>query len=139
MAEIMKRLQSFGEFEIILFGNKVILEDPVEDWPICDCLIAFYSSGYPLQKAEAYAALRKPFLVNELEPQYLLHDRRKVYERLDEFGVPVPNYASVNREHSYQELDYFVEQEDFVEVHGKRFWKPFVEKPIDEDFGTRVK
>ncbi|KAG0463534.1 hypothetical protein HPP92_019603 [Vanilla planifolia] len=80
MAEIMKRLQSFGEFEIILFGNKVILEDPREDWPICDCLIAFYSSGYPLQKAEAYAALRKPFLVNELEPQYLLHDRRKVYE-----------------------------------------------------------
>jgi inositol hexakisphosphate/diphosphoinositol-pentakisphosphate kinase len=22
----------------------------------------------------------RPFLVNELEPQYLLHDRRKVYE-----------------------------------------------------------
>ncbi|KAG0464972.1 hypothetical protein HPP92_019136 [Vanilla planifolia] len=81
MAEIMKRLQSFGEFEIILFGNKVILEDPVEDLPICDCLIAFYSSGYPLQKAEAYAVLWKPFLVNELEPQYLLHDRRKVYEK----------------------------------------------------------
>lgn len=47
------------------------------------------------------------------------------------FGVPVPNYALVNREYPYQELEYFVEQEDFVEVHGKRFWKPFVEKPID--------
>lgn len=47
------------------------------------------------------------------------------------FGVPIPSYALVNREYPYQELDYFVEQEDFVEVHGKRFWKPFVEKPID--------
>ncbi|XP_020573009.1 inositol hexakisphosphate and diphosphoinositol-pentakisphosphate kinase 2-like isoform X2 [Phalaenopsis equestris] len=133
MGQILERLQAFGEFEIILFGDKVILEEPVEDWPICDCLIAFYSSGYPLKKAEAYAELRKPFLVNELKPQYLLHDRRKVYERLEEFGVPVPNYALVNREFSYQELDYFFEHEDFVEVHGKRFWKPFVEKPIDGD------
>ena len=26
-----------------------------------------------------------------------------------------------------------MEQEDFVEVHGKRIWKPFVEKPVDVD------
>ncbi|RDX71986.1 Inositol hexakisphosphate and diphosphoinositol-pentakisphosphate kinase VIP1, partial [Mucuna pruriens] len=142
---------------VIHFGDKVILEEPIESWPVCDCLIAFYSSGYPLEKAEAYAALRKPFLVNELEPQYLLHDRRKVYEcaiwlyadssapdavnvdfcfnglawRLEMFGIPVPRYALVIREVPYQQLDYFVEEEDFVEVHGKRFFKPFVEKPVD--------
>ncbi|KAG1347522.1 inositol hexakisphosphate and diphosphoinositol-pentakisphosphate kinase VIP2 [Cocos nucifera] len=133
MGQILERLQAFGEFEIVHFGDQVILEDPIESWPICDCLIAFYSTGYPLKKAEAYAALRKPFLVNELESQHLLHDRRKVYERLEMFGIPVPNYALVNREYPYQELDYFVEQEDFVEVHGKRFWKPFVEKPVDGD------
>ncbi|CAL0321760.1 unnamed protein product [Lupinus luteus] len=119
--------------EVIHFGDKLILEEPVESWPICDCLIAFYSSGYPLEKAEAYAALRKPFLVNELEPQHLLHDRRQVYERLEMFGVPVPRYALVIREVPNQELDYFIEEEDFVEVHGMRFWKPFVEKPIDAD------
>ncbi|XP_027930008.1 inositol hexakisphosphate and diphosphoinositol-pentakisphosphate kinase VIP2-like isoform X3 [Vigna unguiculata] len=42
-------------------------------------------------------------------------------------------YALVNREVPYQQLDYFIEEEDFVEVHGMRFWKPFVEKPIDGD------
>lgn len=47
------------------------------------------------------------------------------------YGIPVPRYAFVNRETPYQELDYFVEEEDFVEVHGNRFWKPFVEKPVD--------
>ncbi|XP_024978102.1 inositol hexakisphosphate and diphosphoinositol-pentakisphosphate kinase VIP2-like [Cynara cardunculus var. scolymus] len=133
MGQILERLQAFGEFEIIHFGDRVILEEPVERWPICDCLIAFHSSGYPLEKAEAYAALRKPFLVNELEQQHLLHDRRKVYECLESYGIPVPRYALVNREEPYQELDYFVEEEDFVEVHGHRFWKPFVEKPIHGD------
>ncbi|XVF16572.1 hypothetical protein REPUB_Repub10bG0043400 [Reevesia pubescens] len=133
MGQILDRLKAFGEFEIIHFGDKVILEEPIESWPICDCLIAFNSSGYPLEKAEAYAALRKPFLVNDLEPQHLLHDRRKVYERLKMYGIPVPRYALVNREVPYQELDYFIEEEDYVEVHGNRFWKPFVEKPVDGD------
>ncbi|KAH9739923.1 Inositol hexakisphosphate and diphosphoinositol-pentakisphosphate kinase VIP2 [Citrus sinensis] len=133
MGQILDRLQAFGEFEVIHFGDKVILEDPIEKWPICDCLIAFYSSGYPLEKAESYATLRKPFLVNELEPQHLLHDRRKVYEQLEKYGIPVPRYALVNREVPYQELDYFFEEEDFVEVHGNRFWKPFVEKPVHGD------
>ncbi|KAK3227754.1 hypothetical protein Dsin_007616 [Dipteronia sinensis] len=133
MEQILERVEAFGEFEIIHFGDKVILEDPIESWPICDCLIAFYSNGYPLDKAEAYAALRKPFLVNELEPQHLLHDRRKVYEQLEIYGIPVPRYALVNREVPYQELEYFIEEEDFVEVHGNRFWKPFVEKPVHGD------
>ncbi|XP_006650423.1 inositol hexakisphosphate and diphosphoinositol-pentakisphosphate kinase VIP2-like isoform X1 [Oryza brachyantha] len=133
MEQILERLRAFGEFEIVIFGDKVILEDPIEIWPKCDCLIAFYSSGFPLKKAEAYACLRRPFLVNELEPQHLLHDRRKVYEHLEKYGIPVPNYALVNREYPYQELDYFIEQEDFVEVHGKRFLKPFVEKPVNGD------
>ncbi|KAF0917120.1 hypothetical protein E2562_016925 [Oryza meyeriana var. granulata] len=133
MEQILERLRAFGEFEIVIFGDKVILEDPIESWPVCDCLIAFYSSGYPLEKAEKYAALRRPFLVNELDPQYLLHDRSRVYEHLKLFGVPVPTYAVVRREYPNQELNYFVEQDDFIEIHGKRFCKPFVEKPIDGD------
>ncbi|KAK3162111.1 hypothetical protein QOZ80_1BG0085640 [Eleusine coracana subsp. coracana] len=133
MEQILERLRAFGEFEIIIFGDKVILEDPVDSWPLCDCLVAFYSAGYPLEKAEKYAALRRPFLVNELEPQYLLHDRSKVYEHLKLLGVPVPTYAVVRRDYPNQELNYFVEEDDFIEIHGKRFCKPFVEKPIHGD------
>jgi hypothetical protein len=33
-------------------------QEPVEKWPICDCLIAFHSRGFPLQKSIAYAKLR---------------------------------------------------------------------------------
>jgi inositol-hexakisphosphate/diphosphoinositol-pentakisphosphate 1-kinase len=54
-----------------------------------------------------------------------------MFKHLEKYGIPVPNYALVNREYPYQELDYFIEQEDFVEVHGKRFLKPFVEKPVN--------
>lgn len=54
-----------------------------------------------------------------------------VFKRLEMFGIHVPRYALVNREVPYQQLDDFIEEEDFVEVHGMRFWKPFVEKPID--------
>ncbi|GJN17500.1 hypothetical protein PR202_gb04573 [Eleusine coracana subsp. coracana] len=35
------------------------------------------------------------------------------------------------RDYPNQELNYFVEEDDFIEIHGKRFCKPFVEKPID--------
>ncbi|KAH9540609.1 hypothetical protein CY35_14G013900 [Sphagnum magellanicum] len=133
MTEILDRLQQFGEFEIVQFGDRVILGDPIEKWPICDCLIAFGSSGYPLAKVEAYAALRKPYLVNELKPQHILQDRRKVYALLEECEIPVPPYATVNRDFPYQDVDYLVEEEDYVQIHCTRIMKPFVEKPVDGD------
>lgn len=36
--------------QVFLFGDKCILNDPPEQWPFCDALIAFYSSGFPLDK-----------------------------------------------------------------------------------------
>lgn len=48
---------------------QLILEHPPEEWPEVDCLLSWYSDGFPLAKAQAYADLRRPFLVNDLAMQ----------------------------------------------------------------------
>ena len=74
MKSILERLQH-PNIEIIVFSESMILNDPIKDWPICDCLIAFFSVGFPLDKAVKYTKLRKPLLINDLESQYDLLDR----------------------------------------------------------------
>ena len=75
MQEILGRMSVFDCVDIFVFPDDTILNVPVEDWPICDCLISFYSKGFPLEKAIEYAKLRKPFSLNDLEMQYALMDR----------------------------------------------------------------
>jgi inositol-hexakisphosphate/diphosphoinositol-pentakisphosphate 1-kinase len=65
MMEILSRLEAFmfgdaHEFEVVFFAEEVILHKPVEEWPRCDALIAFFSTGFPLKKAQHYASLYKP-------------------------------------------------------------------------------
>ena len=98
MQEIVARLQASGEFEVKPFGDDVILNKPVEDWPRCDCLLSWHSDGFPLQKAQAYASLRRPYLINDVHMQDLLLDRRAVYSKLQASGIPVPKHIVVDRE-----------------------------------------
>ena len=162
MQSILQRLSAFNEFEIIVFPDAVILNDPIESWPIVDALISFFSRGFPLEKAHMYVKLRKPFMVNDVTRQWTLLDRRLVYQTLMENNISVPNHVFVNRNdvsklHDDEQLmeklkrdpeaisgvkyaenvtsdeDGFDEKEDYVECKGKRIYKPFVEKPVDAE------
>uniref|UniRef100_A0A8C5ID51 Inositol hexakisphosphate and diphosphoinositol-pentakisphosphate kinase n=1 Tax=Junco hyemalis TaxID=40217 RepID=A0A8C5ID51_JUNHY len=133
MTQILERLCKFEYITVVIMGEDVILNEPVENWPSCDCLISFHSKGFPLDKAVAYAKLCKPFLINDLDMQYYIQDRREVYRILQEEGIDLPRYAVLNRDPDRPEECSLVEGEDHVEVNGAVFPKPFVEKPVSAE------
>ncbi|XP_061533831.1 inositol hexakisphosphate and diphosphoinositol-pentakisphosphate kinase 1 isoform X1 [Phycodurus eques] len=130
MTHILERLCKFDYIEVVIFPEDVILEEPVDKWPLCDCLISFHSKGFPLDKAVEYAKLRNPLALNDLNMQYFIQDRREVYRILQEEGIDLPRYAVLNRDPDNPEECNLVEGEDHVEVNGEVFPKPFVEKPV---------
>ncbi|XP_038562102.1 inositol hexakisphosphate and diphosphoinositol-pentakisphosphate kinase 2 isoform X5 [Micropterus salmoides] len=130
MTEILERLCKFDYINVVIFPEEVILEEPVEKWPLCDCLISFHSKGFPLDKAVEYAKLRNPLLINDLNMQYFIQDRREVYRILQEEGIDLPRYAVLNRDPDNPEVCSLLEVDDHVEVNGEVFPKPFVEKPV---------
>nr|XP_034986741.1 inositol hexakisphosphate and diphosphoinositol-pentakisphosphate kinase 1 isoform X3 [Zootoca vivipara] len=133
MTQILERLCKFEYITVVIMGEDVILNEPVENWPPCDCLISFHSKGFPLDKAVAYAKLRSPFLINDLNMQYYIQDRREVYRILQQEGIDLPRYAVLNRDPDKPDECNLVEGEDHVEVNGAIFPKPFVEKPVSAE------
>ncbi|KAF4095103.1 inositol hexakisphosphate and diphosphoinositol-pentakisphosphate kinase 2 isoform X11 [Onychostoma macrolepis] len=133
MTEILERLCKFEYITVVIFPEEVILNEPVEKWPLCDCLISFHSKGFPLDKAVSYVKLRNPLLINDLNMQYFIQDRREVYRILQEEGIDLPRYAVLNRDPDRPEECNLVESEDHVEVNGEVFHKPFVEKPVSAE------
>lgn len=72
MRAIIAKIDEFYKdwLEFVIFPESVILNDPVEDWPLCDCLISFHATGFPLHKAIEYERLRRPYTINDLHRQY---------------------------------------------------------------------
>nr|XP_044989006.1 inositol hexakisphosphate and diphosphoinositol-pentakisphosphate kinase 2 isoform X7 [Jaculus jaculus] len=133
MKEILERISLFKYITVVVFEEEVILNEPVENWPLCDCLISFHSKGFPLDKAVAYAKLRNPFVINDLNMQYLIQDRREVYSILQAEGILLPRYAILNRDPNNPKECNLIEGDDHVEVNGEIFQKPFVEKPVSAE------
>lgn len=130
MVQILERLCRFEFINVVVIPEDVILDQPVELWPLCDVLVSFHSKGFPLDKAVDYSKLRNPLLINDLHMQYFIQDRREVYRILLEEGIDLPRYAVLNRDPDHPEECNLVEGEDHVEVNGEVFHKPFVEKPV---------
>ncbi|XP_065648785.1 inositol hexakisphosphate and diphosphoinositol-pentakisphosphate kinase 2 isoform X4 [Hydra vulgaris] len=135
MKEILKRLKLYNLLKFIIFSDNTILEQPIESWPIVDALISFYSSGFPLDKAVSYAKLRKPFVLNDLEMQSLLLDRREVYKLLYNNRIKTPRYAIFERDENNYPVsgEEIIETDDTIIVNGVTFTKPFVEKPVNAE------
>ena len=49
--------------------SSVSQNKPVEEWPLCDFLLSWFSDGFPLDKAQAYIALRRVPTMNDLDKQ----------------------------------------------------------------------
>ncbi|KIO19181.1 hypothetical protein M407DRAFT_11521 [Tulasnella calospora MUT 4182] len=164
MREILTRLvaRGRGNIEVKVFGDKVILDEDVENWPRCDILISFFSTDFPLRKAVEYVKLRSPVCINDLAMQELLWDRRCVLRILDHVGVPCPHRVEVSRDGGPTisedvkaqveatielKLEWPVngpeyklrEDKDAIIVNGKVVEKPFVEKPVSgEDHNINI-
>lgn len=158
---ILNRLMSGGQFETMIFGDKTILDEDVDNWPNCEFLICFYSNGFPLDKAIEYVRLRRPYVVNDVHLQKVLWDRRLVLAMLDACKVLTPARLEVSRDggpkldqalsdliakntgiHVAQNLrSPIVEMrdQDTISVNGERLSKPYVEKPVDgEDHNIHI-
>ncbi|PLW44537.1 hypothetical protein PCANC_08115 [Puccinia coronata f. sp. avenae] len=162
MRNILSRLVATNKFECIIFGDKVILDEDVENWPVCDFLISFFSTGFPMDKAIRYVNLRNPIPINDLPLQKLFWDRRLVLAILDKIDVPTPKRCELNRDGGPKvdkqvasEIErrfglklntprpppqsFQVQNDTALLIDGVRMEKPFVEKPVSgEDHNINI-
>ncbi|ETO13520.1 hypothetical protein RFI_23848, partial [Reticulomyxa filosa] len=94
---------------------------PVEEWPKCDVLCAYFSDGFPWKKALDYVQLHNMPCINDVFSQHIIRNRRAVKELLVKNNIPTPKYAKV------------IEYDDKIIVNGTEIHKPFVEKPLDAE------
>ena len=97
MQNILNGLKQFEELEIVIFSEEIIFNEDIQDWPVVEAMIIFFSDGFPYNKGLKYVNLRKPFLINDFEMQKLFWDRRKVLEILQKEKIPIPNNVIIDR------------------------------------------
>ena len=141
MAEILSRIDE-NTYQVVFFGDTVLLHDPPTSWPKCDVLIAFYSKGYPLHKVKEYVKIFKPYVLNDLDMQEVIQDRRRVYDTLEGSGIDVPRHVYLSRDgykstgsgdgNGSNDQD-VMEHDDSIVVNGITIQKPFVEKPVNAE------
>ena len=57
MKEILERISLFKYITVVVFEEDVILNEPVENWPLCDCLISFHSKGSKIRRETSLSFL----------------------------------------------------------------------------------
>jgi hypothetical protein len=75
MSAIIGKLKAFEEFIIVVINQDTMLNMPAEKWPQCDCLLSFFSTGFPFARAIRYCKLRKPIMINNLFYQVIILHR----------------------------------------------------------------
>uniref|UniRef100_A0A2K6FGS6 Inositol hexakisphosphate and diphosphoinositol-pentakisphosphate kinase n=1 Tax=Propithecus coquereli TaxID=379532 RepID=A0A2K6FGS6_PROCO len=89
MKEILERISLFKYITVVVFEEEVILNEPVENWPLCDCLISFHSKVF---------TMKNKFVMNSLNVIFSFFFRREVYSILQAEGILLPRYAILNRD-----------------------------------------
>ena len=97
MVTILSYLEETGEYEVTKWNNDILFNSPIENWPKCDVLLGFYSTGYPIDKVIEYVKVYKPFCINDLESQKILWERSEITRMLFEAGVPTARSFTVIR------------------------------------------
>ena len=97
MQKILKNLKKFEEFKLVYFNEDLIFDTDIENWPIVESMIVFFSTGFPFNKVLEYISLRKPFLVNDFESQKIFWDRREIKKKLIENNIPTPESLIIDR------------------------------------------
>jgi len=127
---VISRIRAYGDIEIVNFGDQVLLHQPIEEWPRCDVMAAYFSTGYPTERVQSYVDKYRPCLINDLKSQKLLRNRLSIKQKLLEHNIPTPKWALLDRNNPTHKV---LEYNEKVIVNGITINKPFVEKPIDAE------
>lgn len=147
-SKAMRRILSFIEeydvgLRFIEIDEEVMFRQSIEQWPIVDVLIPLYSQQFPLQKVLKYVTLRSPIVVNDLQMQTFMQDRRTIRNILARHNVPTPPAVYVNRSvndrvvhtgHNGNTLTILSN----ARAAQFRMDKPFVEKPVDPEDHSKL-